>query len=76
MSAQWNQQLSRYVFSKVIEFLKQNVRKQIDYKRTLIQNKWIEYKIFELKYGNRKLSNVWKYNQVRLVLTVFISIYM
>ena len=38
-----------------------------------IQNKWREYKIFELKYGNRKLSNIWKYNQVRLVLADFAS---
>ena len=36
-----------------------------------IQNKWTEYKIFDLKYGNRKLFNVWKYNQVRLVIAVF-----
>ena len=33
MSTQLNQQLSRYVFSKVMEYLEQNVRKQIDYKR-------------------------------------------
>ena len=33
-----------------------------------------KYKIFELKYGKRKLSNVWKYNQLRLVLAVFVSI--
>ena len=33
MSTQWNQQLSRYVFSKVIECLEQNIRKQIEYKR-------------------------------------------
>ena len=26
-----------------------------------IQKKWIEYKTFELKYGNTKLTNVWKY---------------
>ena len=39
-----------------------------------MQNKWTEYKIFELKYGKRKLSNVWKYNQVRLVLAGFASI--
>ena len=38
-----------------------------------IQNKWTEYKIFELKYGNRKLSNVWEYNQVNFVLVVFPS---
>ena len=30
------------------------------------QNKWAEYKIFELKYA-------YKYNQVRLVLSVFAS---
>ena len=36
-----------------------------------IQNKWTEYKIFDLKYENRKLFNVWKYNQVRLVIAVF-----
>ena len=29
-----------------------------------IQKKRIESEIFELKYGNRELSNVWKYNQV------------
>ena len=26
-----------------------------------IQKKWIEYKTFELKYGNAKLTNVCKY---------------
>ena len=38
-----------------------------------IQNEWTEYKIFELKYGNKKQLNVWKYNQVRLVLADFAS---
>ena len=33
MSTQWNQQLIRYLFLKVIECLEQNIRKQIDYKR-------------------------------------------
>ena len=33
MSTQQNQQLSRYMFSKVIECLEQNIRKQIDCKR-------------------------------------------
>ena len=32
-STPWNQQLARYVFSKVIECLEQNIRKQIDCKR-------------------------------------------
>ena len=32
MLTQWNQQLSRYVFSKVIELLEQNIRKQINCK--------------------------------------------
>ena len=63
MSTQWNQQLSRYVFSKVIEFLDkslewiQNVRKQIDNKKPSnteqnkrVQNIWIKvwkYKVDE-----------------------------
>ena len=50
MSTQWNEQLSRYIFSKVIEFLEQNVQKQIDYKKpsnTKQMNR--EHKIFELK---------------------------
>ena len=34
MSTQRNQQLSEYVFSKVIESLEQNIRKQIDSKRS------------------------------------------
>ena len=49
MSAQWNQETSRYVFSKVVECLEQNVWKQIDYKRpsntkqmNRVQNIWIE----------------------------------
>ena len=32
MSTQWNQQLSRYTFSKVIECSEENVWKQNDYK--------------------------------------------
>ena len=35
LSKQWNQQLSWYVFSKVIKCLEQNVRKQIDCKETI-----------------------------------------
>ena len=38
-----------------------------------MQNKLLEYKIFELKYGNTKLSNVWKHKKVRSVLVVFAS---
>ena len=34
MLTQWNQQLSRYVFSKVIKCFEQNIRKQIDCKRS------------------------------------------
>ena len=33
MAAHWNQQLSRYVFSKVTKYLKQNIQKQIECKR-------------------------------------------
>ena len=45
MSIQWNQQLSRYVFSKVIECLGQNIRRQIEQstkKVNRVQNIWIE----------------------------------
>ena len=53
--------------------MEQNIRKQIDCKRPLNTKQMKEYKIFELKYGNKKLSNVLKYNQVKLVLAVFAS---
>ena len=33
MSTQWNQQLSMYMFSEVMEYLEQNIRKQTDCKR-------------------------------------------
>ena len=36
-------------------------------------NKWTEYKILELKYGNTKLLRNIKYNKVNLVLAVFAS---
>ena len=66
MLTQWNQQLSRYVCSKVIECLEQNIRKQIDCKRPS-----------SIKQMNR-LQNIpigickCKDNQVRLVLSVFV----
>ena len=73
MSTQWNQQLISYVFSKVIECLEQTIRKQIDSKDHWLPNKWTEYKIFKLKYGNIKVSNVLKYKRVNLILAVFAS---
>ena len=33
MSTQWNQQLSRYVFSNEIECFEQNIQRQVDCKR-------------------------------------------
>ena len=44
LSTQWNQQLSGDVFSKVIECLEQNVRKQIDCKRpsNTKQMNWVQ----------------------------------
>ena len=75
MSTQWNRQLSWYV-SKVIECLEQNIRKQIDNKKDYqIQSKWTDYKIFELKYGNTKLLENAKHNQVKLVLSVFFCLF-
>ena len=76
MSTQWNRQLSSYV-SKVIECLHQNIWKQIDNKKNYhIQNKWTDYKIFLLKYGNTKLLGNTKHNQVKLVVAVFFSAYL
>ena len=44
LSTQWNQQFIRYVFSKVIECLEQNIRKQIDCKRpsNTKQMNWVQ----------------------------------
>ena len=44
LSTQWNQQLSGYVLSKVIECLEQNIRKQFDSKRpsNTKQMNWVQ----------------------------------
>ena len=44
LSTQGNQQLIRYVFSRVIECLEENIRKQIDCKRlsNTRQMKWVQ----------------------------------
>ena len=70
-SAQWTQQFIRYVFSKVIELLEQNIQKQIDCTRpsNTKQINWIQN--IQIECGNIKLSNVLKYNQLNLVLSVF-----
>ena len=41
-----------------------------------IPNKWREYKTLKLKYGNTKLLGNAKYNQVKLVFTVFVSAFL
>ena len=68
MSTQWNQQLNRYV-PKVIESLKQNIRKQIDCKR-LSNTKQMN------RLQNTKLLGNTKHNQVKLVLADFFSTYL
>ena len=75
MSTQWNRQLSRYV-SKVIECLEQKFENKLIAKDHQMPNKWTDYKIFELKYGNTKLLRNTKHNQVKLVLSVFVSAYL
>ena len=66
MSTQWNQQLSSYVFSKVMECSEQNIRKQIDCARPS-----------STKQMNNRVQNIrieiskCKSNKVRLVLAVF-----
>ena len=39
----------------------QTFENKLTTKKHGIQKKWIEYKTFELKYGNAKLTNVCKY---------------
>ena len=39
-------------------------------KHSKILNKWTEYQILELKYGNTKLLGSTKYNLVKLVFAV------
>ena len=75
MPTQWNRQFSRYV-SKVIECLEQNIPTKLIAKDHQIPNKWTDYKIFELKYGNTKLLGNTKHNQVKLILAVFVSAYL
>ena len=75
LSTQWNQQLIRYVFSRVIECLEQKFQNKLIAKDHRIPDKWSEYRIFILKCRNIKLWNVLKYNQVKLVLAVFAFIY-
>ena len=76
MSTQWNKQLNRYVFSKVIECLEQNIQNKLIAKDHWIPSKWTEYKIFELKYGNTKLWGNTKYIQVKLVYADFASVFL
>ena len=58
-STQWNQQLIRYVFSKVVECLEQNIRNQIDYKgpSNTKQINWIQ---------NIQIE-IWKYKAVKCI---------
>ena len=53
---QWNQQDRKYVFSKVIECLEQNIENKLITKDHGGQNKWTEYKIFILKYAHRNIT--------------------
>ena len=75
MLIQWNQQLSRYVQNKSNVWNKTFENKSIakDYQ---IPNKWTNYKISELKYGNTKLLGNTKHNQVKLLFVVFVSAYL
>ena len=57
LSTQWNQQLIRYVFSKVIECLEQNIRKQTDCKRPS-NTKWMN------RLQNIRIE-IWKCKAVR-----------
>ena len=82
MSTQWNRVWSNWMLEEVTIEWRSNrmfgtkhskinrLQKTIEY-----QKNWTKCKIFEFKYGNRKLSIILKYNQVKLVLAVFASTY-
>ena len=63
---QWNQQLSKCVFSNVIECLKPNIRKEINCKRLSSTKRMTRVKTISIKICKRV------YNR-RLVLAVFAS---
>ena len=67
MPIKWNKQLSRYVFSKVVECLEQNIRKQIDYNRPS--------SIKQMNRAQNTRIEIWKYkyNQIGLTLSGFAS---
>ena len=67
MSTQRNQELSGYVFLKVIECLEQNIRRQIDCKRPSTTKQMNRVQNIRTEICKSK------YKQVRLVLAVFNS---
>ena len=58
---------SRYVYLKVIKCLKQNIKKQVDYKSPSSRKQMNRVQNIRIEICK------WKYNQVRLVLAVFAS---
>ena len=71
----WNQQLSRYVFSKVSNVWNKTFENKSIAKDHRIPNKWTDYKIFELKHGHIKLLGNIKHNQVKLLIAIFFSLF-
>ena len=67
MSTQWNQQLVRYMFSKVIEYLELNIRKQIDCKRPSSRKEMKRVQNIRIEICK------YKWNLASLVLAVFAS---
>ena len=67
MSKNWNQQLSSYVSSNVIECLEQNIKKQIEFQKT------IEYETNEQSLNICIKAIKWKCKEIRGVLAVFAS---
>ena len=64
------------MFSKVIECFEQNIQKQIDFKRPLNTKQMNRVQNTRIEFRNKKLSNVLKYNQVKLILAFFASDYL
>ena len=74
MSIQGNQQLSWYVFSKLIECLEQNSRKQINCKRPSNTKQMKRVRNIRIDIRNWHVRK-YKYNLINLVFASFASAY-
>ena len=74
MLTQWNQQLSKYMFSKAIECLEQKNSKTSRLQRPLDTKKMSKVQNISFEIWKYKAVRKYKINQVKLVLPVWFSL--